>query len=136
MYERELLAVIKALNHWKAYLKWTTRPFTIYTDHANLLYWKATHKLNRRTARWHAELQDYHFKLEHVAGKAHQAADALSRPEGVDKGDKDNEGVIMLPPHIFVKFVTTLMDRARQKEALKLHHDSAQAGHPGQDETL
>ena len=38
VYERELLAVIKALNHWKAYLKWTTKPFTIYMDHANLLY--------------------------------------------------------------------------------------------------
>jgi hypothetical protein len=66
VYERELLAVVKALEHWKAYLKWTSEPFTIVTDHANLLYWKAARKLNRRTARWHAELQDYHFTIQHT----------------------------------------------------------------------
>jgi hypothetical protein len=38
VYERELLAIIKALDHWKAYLKMTVEPFTIVTDHANLTY--------------------------------------------------------------------------------------------------
>ena len=36
IYERELLAVIKALAHWRAYLGWTKVPFIIRTDHANL----------------------------------------------------------------------------------------------------
>jgi RNase H-like domain found in reverse transcriptase len=40
IYERELLAVIKALTHWRHYLVWTKKPFTIQTDHTNLLYWK------------------------------------------------------------------------------------------------
>jgi RNase H-like domain found in reverse transcriptase len=47
IYERELLAVIKALTHWRHYLVWTKKPFTIQTDHANLLYWKSVRKLNR-----------------------------------------------------------------------------------------
>src|SRR6266850_1480212 len=60
---------MKAIMHWRPYLIWTEEPFTIYTDHANLLYWKSPRKLNRRTARWHSELQDYDFVLEHVPGK-------------------------------------------------------------------
>ena len=56
IYERELLAIIKAIMHWRPYLIWTEKLFTIHTDHANLLYWKSPRKLNRCTARWHTEL--------------------------------------------------------------------------------
>jgi RNase H-like domain found in reverse transcriptase len=50
IYERELLAIIKAISHWRPYLIWTKEPFMILTDHANLLHWKSPRKLNRRTA--------------------------------------------------------------------------------------
>jgi hypothetical protein len=49
IYERELLAVMKSLYHWRLYLGWTKEPFTILTDHANLTYWKAPRNLNRQT---------------------------------------------------------------------------------------
>jgi len=32
IYERELLAVMKSLQHWRPYLGWTKEPFTILTD--------------------------------------------------------------------------------------------------------
>ncbi len=38
IYERELLAMMKALAHWRHYLEWTKYPFIILTDHANLQY--------------------------------------------------------------------------------------------------
>ena len=41
IYERELLAIMKTLAHWRQYLIWTPEPFTILTNHANLLYWKS-----------------------------------------------------------------------------------------------
>jgi RNase H-like domain found in reverse transcriptase len=47
IYEWELLAIIKAITHWQPYLIWTKEPFTILTDHANLLHWKSPRKLNR-----------------------------------------------------------------------------------------
>jgi hypothetical protein len=56
IYERELLAIMKAITHWGPYLIWTKEPFTILTDHANLLHWKSPRKLNRRTTCWHGEL--------------------------------------------------------------------------------
>ncbi len=46
IYERELLAIMKALTHWRHYLGWTKYPFTILMDHANLLYYKTPKKLN------------------------------------------------------------------------------------------
>ena len=38
IYERELLAVMKSLAHWRHYLGWTKFSFIILTDHANLQY--------------------------------------------------------------------------------------------------
>ena len=46
IYERELLAIMKALAHWRLYLGWTKVPFIIWTDHANLQYWKLPRNLN------------------------------------------------------------------------------------------
>jgi len=46
IYDRELLAIMKAITHWRPYLIWTEEPFTIYIGHTNLLYWKSPHKLN------------------------------------------------------------------------------------------
>jgi len=50
IYEREFLAVIKALENWRAYLIWTKTPFIIEMDHKNLMFWKSPKKLNGRTA--------------------------------------------------------------------------------------
>jgi RNase H-like domain found in reverse transcriptase len=47
IYDRELLAIMKAITHWRPYLIWTKEPFTILTDHVNLLHWKSPRKLNR-----------------------------------------------------------------------------------------
>src|SRR5712675_591411 len=87
IYERELLAIIKALQHWRPHLAWTPHPFTLITDHANLTFWKHPRKVNRRVARWYGELQDYWFQIKHVPGKTHTAADFLSRPFVDDKGE-------------------------------------------------
>jgi hypothetical protein len=46
IYKRELLAIMKALAHWRPYLGWTKVPFTILMDHANLQYWKSPHNLS------------------------------------------------------------------------------------------
>jgi hypothetical protein len=103
IYDRELLAIMKAITHWWPYLIWTNKPFIILTDHANLLHWKSPRKLNRWTARWHSELQDYNFKLQHVLGKLHMAANALSWPPGADKGKDDNQQMTMIPEVAFIR---------------------------------
>ena len=47
IYNRELLAVILALEEWRQYLQGTTHPITIITDHKNLSYVKDPRKLSR-----------------------------------------------------------------------------------------
>ena len=49
-------------------------------DHKNLTYWKSLRKLTGRTARCHKKLQDYNFKILHVARKNNTPTDALSCP--------------------------------------------------------
>src|SRR5712672_2775046 len=110
IYERELLAVIKALQNWRPHLLHTTHPFTLITDHANLTFWKHPRKVNRRVARWFAELQDYDFEIKHAPGKTHTAADFLSRPFTNDRGEQDNEDVVVLPPKLFVNSAIQVFD--------------------------
>jgi len=110
IYDRELLAIMKAITHWRPYLIWTEQLFMIYMDHANLLYWKSPQKLNRRTARWHCELQDYHFVLEHIPRKTHTAADALSQPPGAEEGKLDNQQITILPENTFVRLADADLD--------------------------
>jgi RNase H-like domain found in reverse transcriptase/Reverse transcriptase (RNA-dependent DNA polymerase) len=112
IYERELLAIIKAITHWWPYLIWTKGPFTILTDHVNLLHWKSPRKLNRRMAHWHGELQDYNFKLHHVPGKLHTAADTLSRPPDADEGKDDNQQMTMIPEATFIRLAGPNSDRS------------------------
>jgi len=88
IYEKEFLAVLKALEHWRAHLIWTKKPFVIETDHKNLTHWKEPKKLTGRMARWHKKLQDYNFRIVHIAGKANGPADALSR---MDEEGEQNE---------------------------------------------
>ena len=58
-------------------------PFCILTNHANLQYWKSPRNLNWRTACWHADLQEYNYKIQHIPGKDNIPADALSWPPGI-----------------------------------------------------
>jgi hypothetical protein len=107
IYKRELLALMKALAHWRPHLAGLTIPVTVLTDHANLTYWKSPRKVNCHVARWFAELQEYHLKIQHVPGKLHTSADLLSRPLGVDRGDTDNENMTLLHPDMFIRLSTT-----------------------------
>jgi hypothetical protein len=74
VYGHELLGAIKSIWHWRPYLGWTKVPFIIWMDHANLQYWKSPRDLNRWTARWHADLQEYNYLIEYIPGKTNVAA--------------------------------------------------------------
>jgi hypothetical protein len=67
--DRELLAIMAAIKDWRRYLLYTDEPFEIWTDHANLQYFKQPQKISRRQARWLTVLAEYHFTLHHFPGK-------------------------------------------------------------------
>ena len=78
------------------------------TDHANLQYWKSPKNLNRRTARWHADLQEYDYEILYVPGKTNTPPDALSRPPGADKGEANNKDITVLPKDKFITASTII----------------------------
>ena len=74
---RELLAVVKTLQHFSKYL--LGRKFRIRTDHAALKWLLEFKNPEGQVARWIEQLQEYDFTIEHRSGKSHGNADALSR---------------------------------------------------------
>ena len=65
--------------HWRHYLIGTSTPFTIFTDHKNLIYFTERQQLNRRQIRWAEILSDFSFILSYRQGKLNGPADGLSR---------------------------------------------------------
>jgi Integrase zinc binding domain/RNase H-like domain found in reverse transcriptase len=115
---------MKSLHHWRPHVAATEIPVTILTDHANLTHWKVPRKVNRRVVRWFGELQEYNLVIQHVPGKLHTAADMLSRPPTDDKGEQDNNDLILLPEEMFIRSQT---DTTPEQECYDLEQEVAQA---------
>jgi hypothetical protein len=101
IYDKEMLAIMLALEEWRHYLIGAEDVFEVWTDHQNLQYFRQPQKVNRRQARWLTELAQYHFTLHHKPGTSNVKPDFLSRPPGLDKGENDNENTVLLPEHHF-----------------------------------
>ena len=50
IYDRELLAIIRALEEWCHYIQGLGHTTVIYLDHQNLTYFRSAQKLNQRQA--------------------------------------------------------------------------------------
>ncbi len=110
VYDRELLAIIKALRQWRTYLLGSPHEIIIYMDHSNLQYWKEPRKINRRVAREFQELLEYNFTLQHIPRTTNTRADALSRQSKNDEAKEDNNDVIVLPSKVFANTVYTSLN--------------------------
>jgi hypothetical protein len=103
-HDKELLAIIKALEFWRIFLEGTKDPITIFTDHRNLEYWQGSRTFNRRHAWWHLLLANYNFRIHYRPGKQSGKLDALSRRS--DHLDIAPEPQIMLPKEVFASIAT------------------------------
>lgn len=79
IHDKEMLAIIRAFNHWRAELQSSRHQIEVFTDHKALEYFMPTEVLNSRQARWAQMLSEYNFIIKYRAGKANAAADAPSR---------------------------------------------------------
>ena len=78
-YDREFLAVIAAVRHFRHHLLGAT--FRLRTDHRPLQFMTNAKDPWGRRARWIAELQEYDFEMKFIDGRDNLVADALSRLE-------------------------------------------------------
>ena len=96
IYDKEMLAIVEAIKDQHQYLLGVRQTFKVQSDHTNLTYFKASHKLNYRQACQRTELADYDFVLTHKPGKTLAKADTLSRTPQFNKGEHDNKDVTFI----------------------------------------
>lgn len=75
--EKELLAIVWAVKHFRPYLY--GRTFKVLTDHRPLLYLFNMRDPSSRLIKFRLTLEEYDFSVEYIKGPDNSAADALSR---------------------------------------------------------
>ena len=76
-YEKELYALVRALDVWQHYL--LPKEFVIHTDHESLKHLKGQGKLNKRHGKWVEFIEQFPYVIKYKHGKDNVVADALSR---------------------------------------------------------
>jgi transposase InsO family protein/predicted aspartyl protease len=90
--ERELMAIINAIDKYRTYFSTTVN---VVTDHGALQHLHGIHsKRNQRLESWALALSHYHLNIHHLAGSQHSDADYMSR------WDKLPESRQQLPPSV------------------------------------
>uniref|UniRef100_A0A803TPY4 Gypsy retrotransposon integrase-like protein 1 n=1 Tax=Anolis carolinensis TaxID=28377 RepID=A0A803TPY4_ANOCA len=79
VWEKEALAILKALECWRHFLEGSEIPFEVWSDHKNLQYLKSPRKLSPKQIRWAQYFSRFNFQLKFFQGKQNILADALSR---------------------------------------------------------
>jgi hypothetical protein len=84
VHDKELLAIVMAVKHWRCYLEGNPHPTKVLTDHKGLQWLSSKAELTGRQARWVEQLSDVEYEVVYVPGPQNGAADALSRRADLD----------------------------------------------------
>jgi hypothetical protein len=76
--EREALALLTAVEHWRCYLE-NGKQFIVYTDHAALKWFMHINNPTGRLARWGVRLSTFNCEIRHRRGRDNVVPDSLSR---------------------------------------------------------
>jgi len=76
-YDKELYALVRALENWQHYV-WP-KQFVIHTNHQSLKHIKGQSKLNKRHAKWMEFIEPFPYVIKYKKGKENIVTDALSR---------------------------------------------------------
>jgi len=96
IHDKEMLAIICALEEWRHFLEGTTYLVEIWTDHKNLEYFMMAKKLNHHQARWSLHLARFNFLLHHRPERTMGKPDALSRRADHGNGASYNKNIVLL----------------------------------------
>ncbi|KAA1131665.1 hypothetical protein PGTUg99_050095 [Puccinia graminis f. sp. tritici] len=116
--ERELLAIVHALKHFRGYIEGS--PILVRTDHESLKYFKTQRHVNRILARFVDEIEFFNVHIIYRPGPEQIAADALSRKPD---GPSDLE-----PPEVadsLFSIEPVIEDTFKRLQELRNEHESA-----------
>ncbi|GLB45802.1 putative retrotransposable element tf2 155 kda protein type 1-like [Lyophyllum shimeji] len=118
IHDKEMLAIIHALEEWRHFLEGARHKVEIYTDHKNLQYFLTAKKLNQHQARWS------------LMGKP----DVLWRQPDHGDGSSDNADIVLLKPEFFA--VPALQDLIAASEEDKILQNIRRGNRKGAHEDV
>lgn len=77
--EKETLVLLLSLQHFEVYIRSSSLPVVVYTDHNPIVFLSQTYNHNQRLMRWALIVQDYNLAIHHKKGSENGIADALSQ---------------------------------------------------------
>ncbi len=93
IYDKELLIIIQAFEHWWFELKLTDISIKMFIDHQALILLMKDKELSRRQMRWTQKLTDFNFRIMYWSDKQNIKIDALTRRADVVLRDSEDEHV-------------------------------------------
>ncbi len=69
IYDKKLLAIIRAFKHWWSELKLTELSIKMFINHQALTSLMKNKELSKRQMRWVQKLIDFNFKIMYCSGK-------------------------------------------------------------------
>jgi hypothetical protein len=117
--EKELLAIIWGISHFRPYLY--GRRFKIASDHKPLTWIMNVKDPGTRLLRWRIKLEEYDYRIIYKKGALNTNADALSRINTLTKQEAENP-----EPEI---------GESEKKQILYEFHDAPLGGHRGMNKT-
>jgi hypothetical protein len=106
IYDKELMAIVRAFEEWRPELSDTGSILKVVSDHRTLEWFMTTKKLNCRQARWAEFLSEFNFRITYRPGKQGGKPDALTRrpgdlPQGVsDDREKHQTQMLLTRDHL------------------------------------
>ena len=104
IHNKELLAIIHALQHFHHYLQGNKHTTRIFSDHMNLQYFTTKQTLTRQQAQWSLFLSTFDYIIISKLGK-YNKADGLSRCPDYKEGiaSKNAERILLTPKKFLLK---------------------------------
>ncbi|MBW0488578.1 hypothetical protein O181_028293 [Austropuccinia psidii MF-1] len=78
IHDKELLGIVWALKHWRAFLLSLSSSFEVLTNHSSLQYFMSSKILTHCQACWAEFLSEFHFSITYHPGSLATLPDALS----------------------------------------------------------
>jgi hypothetical protein len=99
IYDKELMAIVRAFEKWHPELQSVINPIRVLSDHKNLEYFTTTKLLNQRQDRWSQFLSQFNFEIVYRPCTAGGKPDALTcrsgyLPKAGDDRSLENQTII------------------------------------------